>query len=129
MSRGIGELDKSLWRVIRNFGTFTAPQAQDLSLVDHITPLDPLDALLLNNEEGEEKKTKDTTIDTDVESFTATEAISLKKYMALMAKREKVSRQNKDVQNLLDDLSEKSTATEAVLSFFGRKVCAKSLSA
>jgi ClpP class serine protease len=118
--RGISN-DPKVWALIQNHGTFTALDAQKLGLIDYMPVLDPLDQLVASNKNDsskEEMKSK-WGKNTDMHHFLAKEKMELRDYMTLLEKRKKRRDRSWKIHSALTQLTEKSTATRAVLSALG----------
>ena len=135
--------DKVMWQSIFDYGSLTSSNAAEIGLVDGLPPVDPLFSLLdVNKAEAEEKqkkiKAEKKAEDDDTQKvsnktkfedkfginecytkFTATEPVSLVKYKQMLDKKEKIERTHRKINNILQELSEKSTATSMILSGLG----------
>jgi len=114
--------DEHMWKAINKYGTLTAQNAQELGLVDSSPPINPLNALLKGNKgETEMAAVKKWSNELDFDNFHAKESISLTTYAQLLSRRKKAEERKWKVHSMMSYLSEKSTATQHILSALGYK--------
>lgn len=145
------KFNQKVWQAVHDYGTLTAPNAQEVDLIDHTSHIDPLSELVLlnnhkdnDNYEGKEDSTgekkiskdrleylkkrwgyllvgSDETSNNSERPFIANKMESFQEYSSTLSMRKKWLRRKYEMNRILSKAAEKSIATESILSFMGLK--------
>jgi hypothetical protein len=113
--------DPAIWKLVHNYGTFTAEDAHRVGFIDYMPSLDPLEQLVdsTQSENDKEEMKKKWGKTTDMHNFHAKETIELHDYLTLLRKRKQYQERSWKIHRTLKHLAEKSTATRVALNVMG----------
>ncbi len=142
-SRNLHEtFNNKVWQAVHDYGTLTASNAQEIKLIDQLPRIDPFtELILLNRIEQCNNKSSDNNNGNPVDisnerlkhlkkgwtwllneqQFTANTMESFQQYSQILAKRKKWKKKKYQLNKMLTDAADKSSATEALLSAVGLK--------
>lgn len=118
-SRGLDTFSPAIWQLLRDYGSITAHNAQEIGLVDALSNVNPLDDLIRMNQSDNKESRKKRLHGVDLDKFQADEIITLDKYMKTLANRKSQDARRVKIFHWLSYASTKSSAAESLLSYFG----------
>lgn len=142
-SRDLHEtFNNKVWQAVHDYGTLTASNAQEIKLIDQLPRIDPFTELILlnrieqgNNKSSDNNNGKSIAISNErlkhlkkgwtwllnEQHFTANTMESFQHYSQKLTKRKKWKKKKYQLNKILTDAADKSSATEALLSVVGLK--------
>jgi hypothetical protein len=111
----------NFWTMVHNAGTFPGSVAEQIGFVDYLPRLDPLDQLVLSNKSEKEKKEMKQKWgkETDMDHFTAEEAISITQYAKKVSKKKAQESKDWTIHKNLKEQAQKRPALKTFMSAMG----------
>jgi hypothetical protein len=111
----------NFWQMVHKAGTFPGSVAQQIGFVDYLPRLDPLDQLVLSNKSEKEKEEMKQKWgkETDMDHFTAEEAISITQYAKKVSKKKAQETKDWTIHKYLKEQAQKSPAIKTCMSAMG----------
>jgi hypothetical protein len=111
----------NFWKMVHNAGTFPGSVAEQIGFVDYLPRLDPLDQLVLSNKSEKQKKEMKQKWgkETDLDHFTAEEAISITQYAKKVSKKKAKESKDWTIHKYLKEQAQKSPVMKTFMSAVG----------
>lgn len=120
-SRSLRLFDDVMWNSISDYGSIAAPNAKEIGLVNSLPPVSPLSFMVNANKSAKAKAGLEAKFGLEISSnnFSSMEKVSVIQYKRMLDKRAQLETLQMKMNNMINRLSELSTATSMILSGLG----------